>query len=77
MVLEYTAKTKTTLRNAGIGLFVGGVAITGGSFAYGFIEKPEDTASTVTLLLIGGGAAISITGTTLLILGSVAKVKKQ
>jgi len=78
MVLEYTARTKTTLRNTGIGLLVGGIAGVSGVLIYGFTTKPEEgSAGDIVAKTTVGIAGVSIlTGTTLLILGSVAKIKK-
>jgi hypothetical protein len=78
MVLEYTAKTKTTLRNTGIGLLVGGVVAGSGTLIYGITTDPVrgSAVDIVAKTTIGIAAGIALTGTTLLILSSVAKVKK-
>lgn len=79
MVLEYTAKTKTTLRNTGIGLLVGGIVGASGVLIYATISSPQNGSVGDIIAKITGGIAVGsvLTGTTLLILGLSAKVKKQ
>ena len=79
MVLEYTLKTKTTLRNTGIGLLVGGIAGVSGTLIYVIVNRPINNGSApdiVAKTTIGIAAGSALTGTTLLVLGLVAKVKK-